>query len=58
VYDDGDMATPGHAAFTTYDAFGNVMARGNATSGAFAWRGGEGSVTDRHPGLVYMQARH
>ena len=25
---------------------------------SFAWRGQEGSVTDRDAGLVYMQARH
>lgn len=29
-----------------------------AKRGSFAWRGGEGSVTDREPNLIHMQARH
>jgi len=29
-----------------------------ATTRSFAWRGQEGSVTDRDTGLLYMQARH
>ena len=56
--DDGDVSTAGHAAFATYDAFGNAMSGVHAAAGAFAWRGGEGSVTEREPDLVYMQARH
>ncbi len=42
----------------TYDAFGNVMSKTFTAAGSFAWRGAEGSVTDREPNLVYMQARH
>ena len=56
--EDGDVSTAGHAAFATYDAFGNAMSGVHAAAGAFAWRGGEGSVTEREPDLVYMQARH
>jgi RHS repeat-associated protein len=56
-----------HSSFTR-DAFGNHPAsplykggsQGGRLSGAgsFAWRGGEGSVSDREPNLVHMQARH
>ncbi len=58
VDDDGDAATPGHPAYQTYDAFGNAMGRTVAESGSLAWRGGEGSMTDREANLVYMQSRH
>ena len=31
----------------TYDAFGNAMSKTFTAAGSFAWRGAEGSVTDR-----------
>jgi len=41
-----------------FDAFGNAMTARASTAGVFAWRGGEGSVTDKETNLVLMQARH
>jgi len=46
------------AAQRQFDAFGNDMSKPLSSTGSFAWRGQEGSVTDRASGLVYMQARH
>ena len=39
-------------------AFGNNMTKPLGGAGSFAWRGGEGSVSDSEPNLVHMQARH
>ncbi len=57
---DADLSTPSQASFSVYDAFGNGMSPGSPSglAGSFAWRGGEGSVRDAAPNLVYMQARH
>ena len=46
------------AVFQTFDAFGVNMTKPLLSTRSFAWRGQEGSVTDRDAGLVYMQARH
>ncbi len=46
------------AAQRQFDAFGNDMTKPLSSTSSFAWRGREGSVTDRASGLVYMQARH
>ncbi len=66
--DDGIPGAESHPAFTVYDSFGNNMTAsplgkggpqgGLEGAGSYAWRGGEGSVTDREPNLVHMQARH
>ena len=55
--DDGDPTTPGHAAFQTYDAFGNAMSKTFTAAGSFAWRGGEGSVTRASRGDALKIAR-
>jgi RHS repeat-associated protein len=55
---DSDITTAAEPAFAVYDAFGNNMTKPLSGVGAFAWRGGEGSVSDREPNLVHMQARH
>ena len=34
------------------------MTKPLSSTSSFAWRGREGSVTDRASGLIYMQARH
>jgi hypothetical protein len=36
----------------TYNAFANAMSKTFTAAGSFAWRGAEGSVTDREPGTV------
>jgi len=41
-----------------FDAFGNDMSEPLFSTRSFAWRGQEGSVTDRNSGLIYMQSRH
>ncbi len=58
VDDDGDPGTERQAVFQQFDAFGNDMSKPLSLTSSFAWRGQEGSVTDRASGLVYMQARH
>jgi len=58
VDDDGDPDTDRVAVFQQFDAFGNDMTKPLSSTSSFAWRGQEGSVTDRASGLVYMQSRH
>lgn len=58
VDDDGDPSTARRLVYQSFDAFGNAMTARASTAGVFAWRGGEGSVTDKETNLVYMQARH
>ena len=59
LFDHDDNAqTLSQPSFTVYDSFGNNMSTALSGAGSFAWRGGEGSVSDREPNLVHMQARH
>ena len=56
--EDEDPSTHGTAVFQQFDAFGVNMTKPVFSTRSFAWRGQEGSVTDREAGLVHMQARH
>ncbi len=47
IDDDGDPETDRMAVFQTFDAFGVNMTKPLLSTRAFAWRGQEGSVTDR-----------
>jgi len=42
----------------SFDAFGAALGKSGGLAGSLGWRGGEGSVSDRETGLVYMQSRH
>jgi len=58
IDDDGDAGTDRLSRFRVFDAFGVAADQVYTPAGSFAWRGGEGSVTDHDSGLVYMQSRH
>jgi len=58
VDDDGDASTPRRLVYQSFDAFGNAMQTRAGLTGVFAWRGQEGSVSDKETNLVYMQSRH
>lgn len=52
---EGGDSSPSWQAF---DAFGAALGKSGGVAGSLGWRGGEGSVSDRETGLVYMQSRH